>query len=142
MKVSIAYYSETGNTQQLADILANSLSDLGAEVYKAAVSDVENEQFLSGDLLIFATPASGAEEIDQLEMQAFIDDIASQLSGRKIFLCGTYGWGDGEYMQAWSEAMQNLGCELVHEPFVCLEAPDEDAESKIAEIAKELVRNF
>lgn len=140
MKISIAYYSETGNTQELADTLAANLTELGAEVYEAAVSDVENEKFLESDLLVFATPATGAEEIDQIEMQAFIDDIASQLEGRKVFLCGTFGWGDGEYMQAWQEAMSELGCELVHEAFTCLETPDDEAKAKVADIAKELVR--
>lgn len=140
MKVSIAYYSETGNTQELADLLSASLSELNVDVYETAVSDVDNEEFLESDLLVFATPATGAEEIDQIQMQAFIDDIASQLQDRKIFLCGTFGWGDGEYMQAWSEAMQNLGCKLVYEPFTCLESPDDEARSMIREIAKELVK--
>lgn len=105
MKVSVAYYSETGNTQELADMLTAALQTEGAEVYETAVSDVDSSEFLDSDLLVFATPATGTEEIDQIEMQAFIDDIASQLSGRKVFLCGTFGWGDGEYMQAWQEAM-------------------------------------
>ncbi|WEG36629.1 flavodoxin domain-containing protein [Amygdalobacter nucleatus] len=142
MKVSVAYYSETGNTQELADMLTAALQTEGAEVYETAVSDVDSSEFLDSDLLVFATPATGTEEIDQIEMQAFIDDIASQLSGRKVFLCGTFGWGDGEYMQAWQEAMADLGCQFAHEPFTCLESPDDEAEDKLAEIAKELVRSI
>ena len=39
----------------------------------------------------------------------------------------SYGWGDGEWMRTWAEDCESAGCNLVSEPVICNEAPDDAA---------------
>ena len=55
-------------------------------------------------------------------------ECESKLSGKKIALFGSYGWGDGEWMRTWEEACRGDGAELVCESVICQEAPDTEAE--------------
>lgn len=52
----------------------------------------------------------------------------SKLSGKKIALFGSYGWGDGEWMRTWEETCRGDGAELVCESVICQETPDAEAE--------------
>ena len=51
------------------------------------------------------------------------------LSGKRIALFGSYGWGDGEWMRAWEETCKNDGAVLVCDSVICCEAPDDAAEA-------------
>lgn len=43
-------------------------------------------------------------------------------------LFGSYGWGDGQWMRNWEQAMEDAGAELVHESLIVQDAPGcEDA---------------
>lgn len=141
MKISITYYSETGNTENLARSLETAWLNAGAEVYIAPVNETDANEFLQGDILVFASPACGTEEVNDSDMLPFIENLGDKLQQRDIFLCGTFGWGDGEYLQAWSEKMQELGCREVHQPYACLESPDADAEEELAELAEDLLKS-
>ncbi|NLZ69573.1 MAG: flavodoxin, partial [Spirochaetales bacterium] len=44
---------------------------------------------------------------------------------KKIALFGSYGWGDGEWMQNWETDCKDSGLTLAHESVICMEAPDE-----------------
>ena len=69
----------------------------------------------------------GAEQLEEDEFEPMFTACESKLSGKKIALFGSYGWGDGEWMRSWEadceEAMVNLVCESV----MCMSAPDDTA---------------
>ena len=62
-----------------------------------------------------------------------VDDIAydfwgeSALSGKKLALFGSYGWGDGEWMRTWEDTCRSDGAVLACESVICCEAPEDDA---------------
>ena len=62
-----------------------------------------------------------------------------KLSGRKIALFGSYGWGDGEWMRTWEENCRGAGAVLACEPVICNEAPDDDALAACQALGKALV---
>ena len=53
--------------------------------------------------------------------------VKPRLNGKTIGLFGSYGWGDGEWMRTWAEDCESAGCNLVSEPVICNEAPDDAA---------------
>ena len=48
---------------------------------------------------LLGCPAMGAEQLEEAEYQPMWDDVKGALSGKKIALFGSYGWGDGEWMR-------------------------------------------
>ena len=53
----------------------------------------------------------------------------AKLSGKKIALFGSYGWGDGEWMRNWDETCRNDGAVMACDFVICNDAPDEDAKA-------------
>ena len=55
-------------------------------------------------------------------------NIMCKLSGKKVALFGSYGWGDGEWMREWAERVRNDGAVLVNdEGLIANETPDDAA---------------
>ena len=50
----------------------------------------------------------------------------AKLSGKKIALFGSYGWGDGEWMRTWEESCKADGAVLACDCVMCNEMPDAD----------------
>lgn len=66
------------------------------------------------------------------------ESCESKLSGKKIALFGSYGWGDGEWMRNWEESAfrtAQSACDFV----ICNEAPDDDAIAACKALGKALV---
>ena len=62
-----------------------------------------------------------------------------KLSGKKVLLFGSYGWGDGEWMRNWQDRVTAAGAELVGgEGFIVNEAPSDDDLAKLKALAAQL----
>ena len=134
MKTAVIYWSGTGNTEAMANAVAE-----GAGVDAVTVSDFSGnvEEF---DALALGCPAMGAEVLEEDEFEPFFTGIESKLSGKKVFLFGSYGWGDGEWMRNWQERVTAAGAELVgDEGYIANEAPSDDDLAKLKAIGAELV---
>ena len=66
MKVSIVYWSGTGNTEAMANAALEGAKNAGAEVELLPVSAASGD-ILSSDALLFGCPAMGAEELEESE---------------------------------------------------------------------------
>ena len=134
MKTAVIYWSGTGNTEAMANAVAE-----GAGVDAVTVSDFSGnvEDF---DALALGCPAMGAEVLEEDEFEPFFAGIEGKLSGKKVFLFGSYGWGDGEWMRNWQERVTAAGAELVgDEGYIANEAPSDDDLAKLKAIGAELV---
>ena len=72
-------------------------------------------------------PAMGAEVLEESEFQPMWDEIKSQLTGKKVALFGSYGWGDGEWMRSWEADCSDSGVSLSAESVMANNAPDDAA---------------
>ena len=54
----------------------------------------------------------------------------SGMSGKKVALFGSYGWGDGAWMRSWESKCADKGINLAAESVICNEAPDDDGVAK------------
>jgi len=100
----ILYYTQTGNTKVAAEKIKEVMEE--AEIYN--IDDFDTSKVMEGDTLILGCAAYGVEQLSD-EMEEFIDKLEYSWEDRKVGLFGTYGWGDGTWMDQWSEKMEGLG---------------------------------
>ncbi|NLM04791.1 MAG: flavodoxin, partial [Clostridiales bacterium] len=96
-KVSIIYWSGTGNTEIMAENIAEGAKSAGVEVELLNVSEASIDNVINADVVALGCSAAGAEELDYDEMEPFVESLEEKgLSGKKMVLFGSYDWGDGE----------------------------------------------
>ena len=127
-KAAVIYWSQTGNTQQMAQAIADGVTGAGVDCDVMEVSAVTPQQALEYEKLALGCPAMGAENLEESEFEPFFTQLEGQLSGRKVALFGSYGWGDGQWMRDWVERTQSAGANLFGEEGLTVnETPDGDA---------------
>ena len=100
----------------------------------------EAEKLAKEKAFALGCPSMGAEQLEESEMEPFVEKLESMVSGKRILLFGSYGWGDGEWMREWAQRMKEAGAVLVREEGVIAnEAPDEEALAECRLAGKELV---
>ena len=138
MKANIIYWSGTGNTEEMAKLIAEGLNDSGASVELKTVDNASIDDVKSCDILILGSPSMGAEVIEECEMEPFVESIEGEVSGKKMVLFGSYGWGNGEFMTNWEERMEGSGAELLEREVIVKEFPEGDDRDKLIEIGKRI----
>ena len=126
-KVAVVYWSQTGNTEAMANAVADGAKEKGAEVALMTSADFSADDVANYDAIAFCCPAMGAEVLEEDEFQPLWDACKANLSGKKIVLFGSYGWGDGEWMRNWEEDAKGAGAVLAADCLTVNEAPDDDA---------------
>ena len=137
--IGIIYWSGTGNTEQMAEIIADAARAKGGEVKLMEVSDFDTSTVLDYDVLALGCPAMGDEVLEEGEFQPMWDEIKDKLAGRKAALFGSYSWADGEWMEKWDAEAKEIGIELVYPSLICYEAPEGETEEKCKELGAALV---
>ena len=137
-KVAIVFWSGTGNTEAMADAVAEGAKDAGAEVTVFGPSDFDKAMVAEFDGIAFGCPAMGAEVLEEMEFEPMFTDVEGSLSGKKIGLFGSYGWGDGQWMREWEERCKDAGAVLAVDPVIANESPDEDALDECRALGKAL----
>ena len=126
-KVAVVYWSGTGNTEEMANAVAEGAKNAGCEVCLAPAAEFSADRMDEFDAVAFGCPAMGAEELEDSEFDPLFQGCRSKLSGKRIALFGSYGWGDGEWMRTWEETCQGDGAKLACDSVICQEAPDDEA---------------
>ena len=137
-KVAVVYWSGTGNTEAMANKVAEGAKAAGAEVEVISADDFDGNNIEDFDGIAFGCPAMGDEELEDTVFQPVFETCESKLSGKKVALFGSYGWGDGEWMRSWEEKCQNDGVVLAAESVICNEEPDDEAQAACIELGKAL----
>jgi flavodoxin I len=122
--MKIIYWSGTGNTEKMAELIRDGIIDAGKNAETIAVSDVNVNELLKEDILILGCSAMGDEVLEESEFEPFIDKISTQISGKKAALFGSYGWGDGQWMRYFEERMTGYGCNIIASPLIIQNEPD------------------
>ena len=139
MSVSVVYWSGTGNTQAMAEAVAEGIRAAGAEANVVEVADADAAALALENAFALGCPSMGAEQLEETEMEPFVESLEPLVSGKKILLFGSYGWGDGEWMREWADRMKNAGAVLVRdEGIIANDAPDDAALEECRTAGKEL----
>ncbi len=125
-KIAVIYWSGTGNTQAMAEAVAEGAKNAGAQADLFSVSDTSADAAAAYDRLALGCPAMGAEVLEESEFEPFFTELEGRLSGKKVALFGSYGWGDGQWMRDWADRLAASGAAASGEPLIVNEAPDDD----------------
>lgn len=136
--VAIVFYSGTGNTEAMAEAIAEGASLGGAHVHLIHAQAFSPDMLESYDAVAFGCPARGVEELEEEFFEPMFSALEDKLSDKRVALFGSYGWGEGEWMQAWQERTLALGAILVSDPIIALEEPDADAREACKVVGTEL----
>ena len=136
-KVAVIYWSGTGNTQTMAEAVADGAKAAGADVNLLTCTDVTDVS--AYDAIALGCPAMGAEELEDGEFLPMLEGIEPSLTGKKVALFGSYGWGDGEWMRTWESRCAEKGITLSAQSVIVNETPDGDGVEKCKALGAALV---
>ena len=138
-KISVVYWSQSGNTLAMAEAIGKGITDGGAQAEVVNVSSCQVSDLDSEEVFALGCPAMGAEVLEEGEMEPFVTEVEAFASGKKIGLFGSYGWGDGQWMRDWEDRMKAAGATVVGgEGVICQETPDDEALENCKALGKEL----
>ena len=138
-KVTVVYWSQSGNTQAMAEAVGEGIKEAGKEAEVISVDAASVDSLKEDTVFALGCPAMGAEVLEEAEMEPFVTELEAFVSGKKIGLFGSYGWGDGQWMRDWEERMTSAGATVVNgEGLICQEAPDGDVISECESLGKQL----
>lgn len=142
-KVKIVYWSGTGNTQQMAEKLAQGIEEAGKEAELLTVDAVSADDLAADAAFALGCPSMGAEQLEEGEMEPFMCDLEAQLNGKKVVLFGSYGWGNCEWMDDWVERCENAGATVLGgEGITVLGEPDDDVTAELIDAGKNLAASI
>ena len=138
-KVYVIYWTQSGNTQAMAEAVGKGITDAGKEAVVVPVGTLSAEDLKDAAGFALGCPAMGAEVLEESEMEPFVCEVEAIASGKTIGLFGSYGWGDGQWMRDWVDRMNGCGAKVLNgEGVICQEAPDEAALAECESLGKQL----
>lgn len=137
-KVAIVYWSGTGNTAAMAQLVKKGVVEAGAAPTVLEAGDFGPARLDEFDAVIFGCPAMGAEELEDGEFQPMWDEVKETLGEKKVVLFGSYGWGSGEWMDAWKADAEDAGVNVV-DALIVNEEPDDEGISSCQALGAQLV---
>ena len=138
-KIYVVYWSQTGNTEAMAEAVARGIRSEGKESAVVEVGSISPEELKEEAVFALGCPAMGAEVLEESEIEPFVETLEAFVKGKTVGLFGSYGWGDGEWMRDWEARMQQAGANVIGgEGVICQETPDQEALEKCEELGKNL----
>lgn len=126
-KIYVVYWSQSGNTQAMAEAVGKGIKDAGKEATVTYVGEASLEELKNAKCFALGCPAMGAEVLEESEMEPFVSAVEGFAAGKTIALFGSYGWGDGQWMRDWTDRMTGCGATVLNgEGLMCHETPDGD----------------
>lgn len=138
-KIAVVYWSGTGNTEKMAEAVLEGVKASGAEAELIKASEFSENKVDVYDAIAFGCPSMGSEVLEESEFEPMFTAVESKLSGKKIALFGSYGWGDGEWMRNWNTRCINDGAVLACDYVICNNEPDDEGISACKELGSKLV---
>ena len=122
--IGVIYWSGTGNTQAMAEAIGKGIADAGQEVVVKSVSEISADEAAAFDKLALGCADMGVEQLEEMEFQPFYEALEPKLSGKKVILFGSYGWG-GTWLEEWADHVRAAGGEIVADNLPVFGAPDD-----------------
>lgn len=138
--MKIIYWSQSGNTEKMASLILEGIKSEGGKAELLEVSAVSLDDVKNEEILILGCPASGAEELEESEVEPFVKSLEGIIQGKKVALFGSWGWGNGEWMTEWEKRMESYGATLISEGLTVQEYPEGEDENKCISFGKLIVK--
>ena len=132
--MKIIYWSGTGNTEEMAKLIAKGIETAGLTAELLNVDGVDASIIENEKAFILGCPSMGDEVLEESEFEPFIESIESLVIGKEIALFGSYGWGDGQWMRDFEERLTNLGANIALDPVIANYTPEGESEDECIEL--------
>lgn len=133
MKVAVVYWSGTGNTEAMAKLVVSGAESNGNTVELFSCENFNKDLVSNFDAFAFGCPSMGAEELEDGEFLPMWNDVKDSLNGKNIVLFGSFGWGDGEWMENWKSECTGIN---VLGDFICGGSADGSDADSCVELGK------
>ena len=141
-KIYVVYWSQTGNTEVMAEAIGQGIRESGREAETLTVSQITTDTLKEAQAFALGCPAMGDEVLEESEMEPFMEQLDPMISGKQIGLFGSYGWGNGQWMREWAERVTGEGATVVNgEGLICQETPDDAMLEECKNLGKSLAAN-
>ncbi len=137
-KTAVIYWSGTGNTAAMAEAVAQGVRSAGGEADVISADAFDAGQMSSYNSFALGCPAMGMEVLEETVFEPMLSSIEGMLSGKKVGLFGSYGWGDGTWMHNFEDRVREDGANLVDDGVIANGYPDGDALSACENLGKML----
>ena len=140
-KIAVVYWSGTGNTEAMANLIADGIKEAGAEVEVATsdcfgIDDVDHYE-----KIVLGRPSMGDEELEDSEFEPMYSSIKPKLNGKKVALFGSYGWGECDWMRDWESDAKDAGAVLISDEGLTVnETPEGEACDACKEYGKKIAQ--
>ncbi len=138
-KVNIVYWSGTGNTAAMATMIAQGVTEAGNEAVLVPVGEANVAALQSEKAFALGCPSMGAEQLEEMQMEPFMCELEGVISGKKVVLFGSYGWGNQEWMRDWEDRITAAGATVVNGEGITVNgAPDTETEEACKDAGRAL----
>ena len=83
-KIAVIYWSGTGNTEQMAQAVAEGAQAAGAQVETFTVDAIDAGAAAEYSKLALGCPAMGAEVLEESEFEPWFSELEGRLSGHQV----------------------------------------------------------
>ena len=134
--MKVIYWSQTGNTQKMAELIAKGIEEGGKKAELVELDNISIDDLNDEKVIILGSPASGTEELEETQVEPFVQSLEGKIQGKKVALFGSWGWGEGKYLTNLEERIKSYGGEIVGESLSVMESPEGEDEAKCVEFGK------
>lgn len=115
MAILVVYWTGTGNTEIMAEKIHEGILEAGIEADLKTVDQVLPAEINNYEKIAIGCPSMGIEELEPEEFLPWYEDVEPRLGDKLIAIFGSYGWGEGEWMDYWQGRVKDLGLNLFEE---------------------------
>lgn len=138
-KVAVIYWSGTGNTEQMANAIADRLKEkqIDLDIYQA--SDFDESKLADYDGFAFGSPAMGDESLEESEFEPMFESVEGKLENKAVIIFGSYEWNEGQWMLDWQERCKDNGINLAANGLAVYDSPSEEDIRSCQNLADKLI---
>ena len=85
-KIQVVYWTQSGNTQEMAEAVGRGIEAAGKEAEVVDVSTADMDALKASSVFAMGCPAMGAEVLEEGEMEPFVEEVEGFAAGKKIAL--------------------------------------------------------
>jgi len=138
VSVTVVYFSSSGDTERIGELLAADLRRRGRRVLLTALDEASHSDLSQAGMILAGSPAWSGERVAP-PMVEFLTDAVEHLRGKRVAFFGSYDWGDGHYFDRLADELRGKGIQVHHRPLLS-QADREPSDSRdVAEFLDELL---
>lgn len=92
--MKIIYWSGSGNTEAMANLILDGIKAEGKEAELINISIQDVDSIVNDEIIVLGCPSMGDEELEGDEFLPLLERVEGDIKGKKVALFGSYGWGN------------------------------------------------